>query len=455
MKLTSEYIDKNRNNFVTELFDFLRIPSISADSAYKEDMVKCAEHVKNALLSAGASRAEVYPTKGNPVVYGEKIIDKSLPTVLVYAHYDVMPVEPLGLWISPPFSPEIRDGKIWGRGADDDKGQGFIHIKAFEAMYKTGELPCNVKFMIEGEEEIGSGSLGQWCAEYKDMLAADIILISDTSMISMETPSITCGLRGISYMEVEVTGPSHDLHSGIYGGAVANPLNVLSKMIASLTDDNGRVTIDGFYDDVKEFTAEERAAITSAPFSIEEYKEALQIGEVQGEKGYATQERTGIRPSLDVNGIWGGHITEGTKTVIPSKAYAKISMRLVANQSPDKIAELFETYFKKIAPPSVTVSVEYIHGGNAYNCPTTTPAYQAAERAITTTFGKKPIPFYSGGSIPIVSTFEKTLGIKSILLGFGLHSDATHSPNESFPVENFIKGIFTVAQFYKEFTKNV
>lgn len=455
MKLTSEYIDKNRNNFVTELFDFLRIPSISADSAYKEDMVKCAEHVKNALLSAGASRAEVYPTKGNPVVYGEKIIDKSLPTVLVYAHYDVMPVEPLGLWISPPFSPEIRDGKIWGRGADDDKGQGFIHIKAFEAMYKTGELPCNVKFMIEGEEEIGSGSLGQWCAEYKDMLAADIILISDTSMISMETPSITCGLRGISYMEVEVTGPSHDLHSGIYGGAVANPLNVLSKMIASLTDDNGRVTIDGFYDDVKEFTAEERAAITSAPFSIEEYKEALQIGEVQGEKGYATQERTGIRPSLDVNGIWGGHITEGTKTVIPSKAYAKISMRLVADQSPDKIAELFETYFKKIAPPSVTVSVEYIHGGNAYNCPTTTPAYQAAERAITTTFGKKPIPFYSGGSIPIVSTFEKTLGIKSILLGFGLHSDATHSPNESFPVENFIKGIFTVAQFYKEFTKNV
>lgn len=455
MKLTSEYIDKNRNNFVTELFDFLRIPSISADSAYKEDMVKCAEYVKNALLSAGASRAEVYPTKGNPVVYGEKIIDKSLPTVLIYAHYDVMPVEPLGLWISPPFSPEIRDGKIWGRGADDDKGQGFIHIKAFEAMYKTGELPCNVKFMIEGEEEIGSGSLGQWCAEYKDMLAADIILISDTSMISMETPSITCGLRGISYMEVEVTGPSHDLHSGIYGGAVANPLNVLSKMIASLTDDNGRVTIDGFYDDVKEFTAEERAAITSAPFSIEEYKEALQIGEVQGEKGYATQERTGIRPSLDVNGIWGGHITEGTKTVIPSKAYAKISMRLVADQSPDKIAELFETYFKKIAPPSVMVSVEYIHGGNAYNCPTTTPAYQAAERAITTTFGKKPIPFYSGGSIPIVSTFEKTLGIKSILLGFGLHSDATHSPNESFPVENFIKGIFTVTQFYKEFTKNV
>lgn len=455
MKLTSEYIDKNRNNFVTELFDFLRIPSISADSAYKDDMIKCAEHVKNSLLSAGASRAEVYPTKGNPVVYGEKIIDKSLPTVLVYAHYDVMPVEPLGLWISPPFSPEIRDGKIWGRGADDDKGQGFIHIKAFEAMCKTGELPCNVKFMIEGEEEIGSGSLGQWCAEYKDMLAADIILISDTSMISMETPSITCGLRGISYMEVEVTGPSHDLHSGIYGGAVANPLNVLSKMIASLTDDNGRVTIDGFYDDVKEFTAEERAAITSAPFSIEEYKEALQIGEVQGEKGYATQERTGIRPSLDVNGIWGGHITEGTKTVIPSKAYAKISMRLVADQSPDKIAELFETYFKKIAPPSVTVSVEYIHGGNAYNCPTTTPAYQAAERALTTTFGKKPIPFYSGGSIPIVSTFEKTLGIKSILLGFGLHSDATHSPNESFPVENFIKGIFTVAQFYKEFTKNV
>lgn len=453
MEMSLKYIDKNRERFVEELFELLRIPSISAESGHKDDMLRCAEHIKDVLLSAGATKAEVCKTSGNPVVYGEKIVDKSAPTVLVYAHYDVMPVEPLGLWLSPPFEPEIRENTIWGRGADDDKGQSFMHIKAFEAMVKSGELPCNVKFMIEGEEEIGSPSLEKWCSDNKEMLKADVILVSDTSMISMDTPSVTCGLRGLTYVEVEVTGPSHDLHSGLFGGAVANPINVLSKMIASLTDKNGKITIDGFYDDVLDFSDEQRAEIAKAPFSLEEFKESLEIGDIDGEKGYSTTERTGIRPSLDVNGIWGGHITEGSKTIIPSKAYAKISMRLVANQNHEKIAKLFERHFRKIAPDTVTVKVNYLHGGAAYNCPITLPGYVAAERAIEKTMGKKPLPFYSGGSIPIITTFEKVLGIKSVLLGFGLRSDAIHSPNENYPLENFFKGIETITQFYKEYSE--
>lgn len=452
MKKSLEYIEQNKERFVQELFSLLRIPSISAESSHKNDMVLCAEHLKESLLEAGATRAEVSPSAGNPVVYAEKLIDESLPTVLVYAHYDVMPVEPLELWTTPPFEPEVRDGKIWARGADDDKGQGFMHVKAFEAMVASEELPCNIKFMIEGEEEVGSPSLKEWCESNKEMLKADVILVSDTSMIAWDVPSITCGLRGLSYMEVEVTGPCRDLHSGLYGGAVANPINVLTKMIASLTDENGKVTIDGFYDDVIDFTPEQRAEIGVAPFSLDEYKKALEVDELQGEAGYVTPERTGIRPALDVNGIWGGHITEGTKTVIPSKACAKISMRLVANQNHIKIAELFDNHFRKIAPKSVTVDVKYLHGGAAYNCPTTFAAYKAAERAVEKTMGQKPLPYYSGGSIPIISTFEKVLGIKSVLLGFGLGSDAIHSPNENYPLENFHKGIETIIQFFKEFS---
>lgn len=454
MKQTQEYIRKNKEKFLNELFDIIRISSISAETSHKDDMIKCAEAIKESLLLSGADSAEVMPTNGNPVVYAQKIIDTSLPTVLVYAHYDVMPVYPLELWYTPPFEPTVRDGKIYARGADDDKGQGFMHIKAFEAMVATGELPCNVKFMIEGEEEIGSPSLAAWCEDNKDMLKADIILVSDTSMIGFDNPSITCGLRGLTYMEVEVTGASHDLHSGLYGGAVPNPINILSKMIASLTDDNGRITIPHFYDKVKVYTESQRAEIQNTPFSLDKYKESLKIDEVYGEHGYHTMERTGIRPALDVNGIWGGHITEGTKTVIPSKAYAKISMRLVPDQDYLEIATLFEDYFKSIADKSVKVEVRYMHGGSAYVSPTDMKAYKAAAKAMTFTFGKEPLPFYSGGSIPIVSTFEKILGIKTILMGFGLGSDAIHSPNENFPLENFYRGIETIPYFYKYFTQD-
>jgi acetylornithine deacetylase/succinyl-diaminopimelate desuccinylase-like protein len=453
MEKTKAFIDANRERFLEELFELLRIPSISAESKYKPDMERCAQKWCELILKAGADRAEVMPTDGNPVVYGEKIINPTLPTVLVYGHYDVMPVDPVELWHTDPFEPVVKDGRIWGRGADDDKGQSFMHAKAFEAMLANGTLPCNVKFMLEGEEEIGSPSLGKWCADNKEMLKADIILVSDTSMIGMETPSITCGLRGLCYMEVEVIGPNKDLHSGLFGGAVANPANVLTKLVASLTDEEGRVTIPGFYDDVRVLSQEEREAIGETPFCIERYKKNLDIEEVQGEAGYSTIERTGIRPSLDVNGIWGGYIAEGTKTVIPSKASAKISMRLVPNQDYEKIAVLFEKHFRAIAPKSVKVNVKYLHGGYPYVSPTDMPAYKAASKAFEQTFGKTPIPFYSGGSIPIISTFEKVLGLKSILMGFGLDIDAIHSPNESYGVENFYKGIETITWFYQYFAQ--
>lgn len=451
MDKAQKYVDSNKDRFLEELFELLRIPSISAKSDHKQDMVRCAEWLREALIKSGADKAEVLPTDGNPVVYAEKIIDPAKPTVLVYGHYDVMPEEPLDEWRTEPFEPVIKDGRIWGRGANDDKGQLYMHAKAFEAMVKTDTLPCNVKFMLEGEEEIGSPSLKKWCETHKEMLRADIILVSDTSLLSWDVPSITTGLRGLCYMEVEVTGPDKDLHSGLYGGAVANPANVLTKMVASLTDDKGRITIPHFYDKVRELTPAEREAFNQAPFSIEDYKKSINIGDVAGEEGYTTMERTGVRPALDVNGIWGGYITEGTKTIIPSKASAKISMRLVPDQSYGEIAKLFETHFKFIAPKSVTVKVKYLHGGEPYVSPTDLPAYQAAEVAVEKTFGKKPLPFYSGGSIPIISTFERVLGLKSILLGFGLDRDAIHSPNESYGLDNFYRGIETIMYFYDSF----
>lgn len=451
MKNVKLYIEKNKDRFLNELFEVLRIPSVSAQSVHKEDMVRCAEHLAAALVEAGADRAEVMPTAGNPVVYGEKIIDPAAKTVLVYGHYDVMPVEPVGEWLTDPFEPVVKEGRIWGRGADDDKGQLFMHVKAFEAMCATDSLPCNVKFMLEGEEEIGSEHLYGFCEENRDLLAADIILVSDTSMIAMDTPSITCGLRGLTYMEVEVTGPNKDLHSGLFGGAVANPANVLARLLASLVDEQGRITIPGFYDDVRELTPAEREAFNRAPFSLSDYKQALEIGDVEGEAGYTTMERTGVRPSLDINGIWGGYIGEGTKTVIPSTASAKVSMRLVPDQDWKKIAELFEKHFKAIAPASVKVKVRALHGGMPYVSPTDLPAYRAAERAIEESFGKKPLPFYSGGSIPVVSGFESILGLKSILMGFGLAQDAIHSPNESYGLDQFYKGIETLPLFYKYF----
>nr|NQU94555.1 dipeptidase [Bacteroidota bacterium] len=453
MEHVKTYIEENKDRFLEELFDLIRIPSISSLKEHKEDMIRTAEEWKKIILAAGADKAEVMPSDGNPVVYGEKIIDPAKPTVLVYGHYDVMPVDPKNLWTSEPFEPEIRDGKIYARGADDDKGQAFMHAKAFELMVKTNTLPCNVKFMIEGEEEIGSPSLGKFCEEHKKMLKADIILVSDTGMIAPDIPSITTGLRGLAYMEVEVTGPNRDLHSGLFGGAVANPINILAKMIASLQDENNRITIPGFYDDVLIVPEDERTEMGKAPFDVEEYKKAIDIVDVEGETGYSTMERTGIRPSLDVNGIWGGYTEEGAKTVIPSKAHAKISMRLVPNQDHKKIAKLFQDHFESIAPVSVKVKVEELHGGYAYVSPTDMKAYLAADMAYTRTFNKKPVPVRSGGSIPIISTFEKVLGIKSILMGFGLESDAIHSPNENFPLFNFYKGIETIPYFYKYFTE--
>ena len=454
MKSALAYIETNKERFVEELFDLLRIPSISAQpSLHKEDMVRCAEWLAASLVKAGADTAQVMPTNGNPVVYAEKIVNPEARTVLVYGHYDVMPVDPREEWKTEPFEPVIKNGRIWGRGADDDKGQLFMHAKAFEAMCATDSLPCNVKFMLEGEEEIGSANLYDFCRENKELLAADIILVSDTSMISMDTPSITCGLRGLTYMEVEVTGPNKDLHSGLFGGAVANPANVLTRLVSSLVDDKGRVTIPGFYDDVRELTPAEREAFNQAPFNMDDYKRALDIDEVEGEDGYTTIERTGVRPSLDVNGIWGGYTGEGTKTVIPSKASAKISMRLVPNQDFNKIGELFKAHFEAIAPKSVKVDVRFLHGGAPYVAPTDMLAYKAAEKAIVDTFGKKPLPFYSGGSIPIISGFEQILGIKSLLIGFGLAEDAIHSPNESFGLNQFYKGIETIPLFYKYFAE--
>ncbi len=449
------YIEENKQRFLDELFGLIRIPSISSIAAHKPDMYRAAEYWKKLMLEAGADKAEVLDTDGNPVTFGEKIIDPNLPTVLVYGHMDVMPVDPIDLWESKPFEPEIRNGKIYARGADDDKGQSFIHAKSFEYLVKTDQLPCNVKFIIEGEEEMGSPNLGKFIDEHKEMLAADVILVSDTGMLARDIPAVTTGLRGLTYVEVEVVGPNKDLHSGLFGGAVANPINVLTKMIASLMDENNHITIPGFYDDVLVVSDAERAEMAKAPFDLDEYKKALDIDEIQGEKGYSTPERTGIRPSLDVNGIWGGYIGEGAKTVIPSKASAKISMRLVPNQDNEKIAELFKKHFESIAPKSVKVNVKFLHGGQGYVCPIDLPAYKAAERAYNETFGRKPVPVRSGGSIPIISTFEQKLGIKSVLMGFGLEENAIHSPNESMDVDIIMQGIETVPLFYKYFMEEL
>lgn len=451
MEQINKYIEQHQQRFLDELFGLIRIPSISSIKDHKADMYKAAEYWKQLLLDAGADKAEIFETPGNPVTYGEKIIDPNLPTVLVYGHMDVMPVDPIELWDSAPFEPEIRDGKIWARGADDDKGQAFMHAKAFEYLVKTNQLTCNVKFMIEGEEEIGSVNLGAFCEGHKEILKSDIILVSDTGMIARDIPSITTGLRGLAYWQVEVTGPNRDLHSGIFGGAVANPVNELCKLIAQMTDENNHITIPGFYDDVIEVSDEERAKLAKAPFNLENYKKSLDIEEVQGEKGYTTPERTGIRPSFDICGIWGGYTGEGAKTVLPSKAYAKISSRLVPNQDHEKVAVLFKEHFESIAPKSIKVEVTPHHGGQGYVCPIDLTAYKAAEKAYEDVYEKTPVPVRSGGSIPIISTFERILGTKSVLMGFGLESDAIHSPNENFPLENFFNGIRTITRFYKHY----
>ncbi len=453
MENINNYIQENKDRFINELVELLKIPSISADSAYKDDVLKAAEAVRKTLEEAGADNTELCETKGNPVVYGEKIIDSSKPTVLVYGHYDVQPADPIELWDNPPFEPVIKDGKIYARGAADDKGQMYMHVKAFELMMKQNSLPCNIKFIIEGEEEVGSVSLGDFIEKEKEKLKADVILISDTSMLSMENPSITTGLRGLSYLEVEVVGPNRDLHSGLYGGAVANPINILAQMIASLTDENNKITIPGFYDKVREASKEERALIAEIPFDLEEYKKKIDIGDIHGEDGYSTIERTGIRPTLDVNGIWGGYIGEGAKTVLPSKANAKISMRLVPNQDEEEIAQLFKKHFEAIAPKSVKVKVTPHHGATPYVMPINIPEYEAASEAIEKTFKKTPVPVHAGGSIPIVALFEEVLGLKSILLGFGLDTDAIHSPNEHFGIDNFLKGIETIVHFYDAYAK--
>lgn len=447
-----QYIQSNQDRFLSELFELLRIPSVSADSKHKGDVRKAAEYVVQKLKEAGADKVQLMETKGHPIVYGEKIADASKPTVLVYGHYDVQPPDPLNLWTSPPFEPTVRSGKIYARGSADDKGQFYMHIKAFEIMMKHNLLSCNVKFMIEGEEEVGSDNLGTFVKENKNLLKADVILISDTSLISLDQPSITAGLRGLSYMEVEVTGPNRDLHSGVYGGAVANPANVLAKMIASLHDENGRVTIPGFYDKVAELSSSEREALNKAPFDLNEYKKDLGIDEIQGEKGYTTLERTGIRPTLDVNGIWGGYTGEGAKTVLPSKASAKISMRLVPNQHPDEITALFTKHFISIAPKSVKVKVTAHHGGEAAVTPTDSKAFKAAAKAFEEVWGKSPIPTRDGGSIPIVALFKKELGLDTVLMGFGLDSDALHSPNEHYGIKNFLIGIETIVAFYKHYS---
>lgn len=453
MENVKKFIADNRERILEELFSVLRIKSISSLPEHKQDMYAVAERVKLLLEEAGVDKAKIYDTEGNPVLYAEKMVDPKLPTVLIYGHLDVMPVDPIELWHSDPFEPKVVDGRIVCRGANDDKGQLMIHLKAFEYLVKSNTLNCNVKFMLEGEEEIGSTSLYKFCEEHKEMLKADVILVSDTSMIASDTPAVTLGLRGLAYMEIEVTGPNKDLHSGLFGGAVANPANVLTKIIASLTDEQGRVTIPGFYDDVLTISDEVRAEMNKAPFNLDSYKQALDINEVEGEKGYTTIERTGIRPCLDVNGIWSGYIGEGTKTVLPSKAYAKVSMRLVANQDYRKISKLFKEHIEKIAPPYVKVKVTEHHGGFSYSCPADLPAYKAAEKAYLDVFGKKPIPMYSGGSIPIIAAFDKILGIKALLMGFGLEEDAIHSPNESFGINRLFSGIESVAMFYKYFSK--
>ena len=459
MNNTQTYINENKDRFLNELLDLLRIPSVSADPAYSQHVHATADSIADHLRKIGIDAVEICQTAGYPVVYGEKIIDPSKPTVLVYGHYDVQPADPLELWTSPPFEPVVKttpihpDGAIFARGACDDKGQMFMHVKAVEAMLKSGELPCNVKFMIEGEEEIGSDNLSVFVANNIERLKADIILVSDTGMLANDVPSITTGLRGMSYLEVEVTGPNRDLHSGLYGGCVANPINILTKMIASLHDENNRITIPGFYDKVVELSQAERAEMAKAPFSHEKYCEALDIEDVYGEKGYTTPERGSIRPTLDVNGIWGGYIGEGAKTVIASKAHTKISMRLVPNQISSEITEMFKNHFESIAPKGVKVKVTPHHGGEAAVTPIDSIAYQAASLAYETTFGKKAIPVRSGGSIPIVAMFEKILGLKTMLMGFGLDSDAIHSPNEHYGLFNYYRGIETIPYFYKNFTE--
>jgi len=451
--MVKEYITTNKDRFLEELFEWLRLPSISADSRHKQDVRKAAEFLRDKLAEAGVDKVEICETKGHPIVYAEKIIDPSKPTVLVYGHYDVQPADPLNLWTSPPFEPVIKDDKIYARGACDDKGQVYMHVKAFETMVKLNQLSCNIKFMVEGEEEVGSDNLGVFVKENKTKLKADIILISDTALISLEHPSITTGLRGLSYMEVEVTGPNRDLHSGVYGGAVANPINVLCSMISSLHDDSGKVTIPGFYNKVAELSTTERVALNKAPFDLTRYKKELGIEEIRGEGGFTTLERTGVRPTLDVNGIWGGYTGEGAKTVLPSKASAKISMRLVPNQKSGEITELFTKHFKAIAPKYVTLKVTAHHGGEPAMTATDSPSYKAASKAFEEVFGKTPIPTRDGGSIPIVALFKKELGLDTVLMGFGFDSDAIHSPNEHYGVKNFTLGIETIVAFYKHFSK--
>ena len=446
--MLQKYIQENESRMLDELYSLIRIPSVSSQSEHKEDMVLCARRWCELLLAAGADRAELMPSAGHPMVYAEKIVDESAPTVLVYGHYDVMPVEPLDQWVSDPFEPVVREGRIYARGADDDKGQSFIQCKAFEYLVRHGLLRHNVKFIFEGEEEIGSPSLETFCAEHKELLRADIILVSDTSMLGESLPSLTTGLRGLAYWQVEVTGPNRDLHSGHFGGAVMNPINALCQMIASLTDSDGRITVPGFYDDVEEVPAAEREMIAHIPFDEAQYKSAIDIDEVWGEKGYSTLERNSCRPSFDCCGIWGGYTGEGAKTVIPSKAYAKLSTRLVPHQNSEKISRLFGEHLQRIAPPGVKVKVDYLHGGEGYVCPISLPAYKAAEHGFEVAFGKRPLPVRRGGSIPVIATFEKVLGTKTILMGFGLERNAIHSPNESFPLDMLHKGIVAVTHFH-------
>lgn len=455
MKTVQDYLEQHKDRFISELIDFLRIPSVSANPNHDEDVVKAASFVADKLKAAGADNVEVIPTSGHPVVFGEKIINASLPTIMVYGHYDVQPADPLELWDSPPFEPVIRktalhpEGAIFARGSCDDKGQVYMHIKAFEAMMACNDLPCNVKFMIEGEEEVGSSNLASFLEQNKSKLTADVILISDTALIAQDIPSITVGLRGLSYVEVSVLGPNRDLHSGVYGGAVGNPINILAKMIASMHDENNHVTIPGFYDAVLPVSSVDRQKMNEAPFSLEDYQSDLKIDSVHGEAGYTVLERTSIRPTLDVNGIWGGYTGEGAKTVLPSKAFAKISMRLVPDQDPDFITELFKNYFESIAPPAVKVTVTPHHGGHPVVTSTDTAEYKAAELAMKQTFGKDPIPQRGGGSIPIVALFEKELGVKSVLMGFGLDSDDIHSPNEHYGIYNYLKGMETIPYYFK------
>jgi len=453
METIKNYVAQNKQRFLDELFELLRFPSVSADPAYKTDVLKTADFVAKKLRDAGADNVEVCSTAGYPIVYGDKIIDATKPTVLVYGHYDVQPADPLELWHTPPFEPTIRDEKIYARGACDDKGQFYMHVKAFELMMQTDTLPCNIKFMIEGEEEVGSNNLGPFVQANKLKLKSDVVLISDTSMLSMEHPSLETGLRGLSYLEVEVVGPNRDLHSGVYGGAVANPATILCQLIASLHDEHNHITIPGFYDDVLPLSEADRAALNKAPFDLDDYKKDLDVNDVWGEKGYSTLERTGTRPTLEVNGIWGGYTGEGAKTVLPSKASAKISMRLVPNQQSDKITQLFTEHFQKIAPAYVKVKVSAHHGGEPVVTPTDSVAYRAAQKAINESFGKEPIPTRGGGSIPIVALFEKELGIKTVLMGFGLDSDNLHSPNEKYDLANYYKGIETIPLFHKYFAE--